>query len=296
MTSPRQALRRLGRVPAKRLGQHFLIHQATAERIAASIDPGPGDVVVEIGGGLGALTAPLSRSGARVIAVEIDAELAAFLRQELLAEAPEESLAILCIDILQLDLGELYHRFQRKLKIIGNLPYNISSPVLFKLMESGQCLERAVLMLQDEVAERLLAEPGSRDHGILSVMMAYHCERRRLMRVRASQFYPPPKVDSTVVSLILRPWPEPPRVEPNWLLRVVKAAFAYRRKTLKNSLLTGDLPGLSPEVLETILQEAEIESRRRPESLTVQEYLRLAEGLGQRGTRNAERGMRRREI
>jgi 16S rRNA (adenine1518-N6/adenine1519-N6)-dimethyltransferase len=282
MISPRRALTRLSRRPTKGLGQHFLIHRATAEKIAAAIRPGPGDVVVEIGAGLGALTSPLSKSGACVVAVEIDGELARFLRDEVLAEAPRELVVVLAKDILEVDLPALSERWGRKLKVIGNLPYQISSPVLFRLIEGASCIEEAVLMLQAEVAERLLAEAGDRDHGILSVMAAYHCDRDLLMRLKPSQFYPPPKVDSAVVHLVFRPWPKEPRVDVDWLLKMVKAAFSHRRKTLRNSLMSGSLPGLTEGTLAEALGDSGIEPRRRPETLTVEEYVNLAFALGRR--------------
>ncbi|HYA03056.1 MAG TPA: 16S rRNA (adenine(1518)-N(6)/adenine(1519)-N(6))-dimethyltransferase RsmA [Syntrophobacteria bacterium] len=282
MISPRLALKRLGRQPAKGLGQHFLIHRATAERIAAAIRPGTGDVVVEIGAGLGALTLPLCRSGARVVAVEIDRRLAAFLRDEILPDVPGDLFTVLAADILEVDLYSLSARWDRKLKVIGNLPYQISSPVLFKLMEAAPRMEEAILMLQKEVAERLLAKGGSRDHGILSVMVAYHCERCRLMRLRPSQFFPPPKVESTVVHLVFRPWPREPRVEVGWLLKVVRAAFSHRRKTLRNSLMGGSLPDLAVETLDAALDDAGIQPGRRPEGVTVEEYVRLAHAMATR--------------
>jgi 16S rRNA (adenine1518-N6/adenine1519-N6)-dimethyltransferase len=280
MISPQQALKTLGRRPSKSLGQHFLIHQATAEKIVGAINPEPGDVVVEIGAGLGALTVPLSRSGARVIAVEIDPELAAFLWREFQTKIREETLSVECIDILKLDLAGLHDRFQTKLKIIGNLPYNISSPVMFKLMGVAPCIQEAVLMLQDEVAERVLAGPGSKDNGILSVMTGYHSERKRFMRVKPSQFHPPPKVDSQVICLKFRACPLTPKVEPHYLLEVVKAAFSHRRKTLRNSLLASNLLDLTPDSVSAVLADASIEPRLRPENLDLQDFLRLAHTLG----------------
>ena len=290
MISPRKALERLSRRPVKGLGQHFLIHRATAEKIAATIRPGPGDVVVEIGAGLGALTSPLSKSGACVVAVEIDGELARFLRDHVLVEAPRDLVVVLGRDILDVDLLSLSERWGRKLKVIGNLPYQISSPVLFRLMEGASCIEEAVLMLQAEVAERVLAEAASRDHGILSVMAAYHCHRRRLMRLKPSQFYPQPKVDSTVVHLAFRPWPKQPQVDVEWLLSVVKAAFSHRRKTLRNSLMAGSLPGLAEGTLDQALADSGIEPRRRPETLTVEEYVNLAFMLGRSAPRGEAEG------
>ena len=280
MISPQQALKTLGKRPTKSLGQHFLIHQATAGKIAAAIHPEPGDVVVEIGSGLGALTLPLSKSGARVIAVEIDSELAAFLHRQFRAKTGEETVGVECMDILKLDLVALHDRFKRKLKIIGNLPYNISSPVLFKLMEGADCIHEAVLMLQNEVAERVLAGPGSKDNSILSIMAAYHSERKRFMRIKPSQFHPPPKVDSQVICLTFRKCPLTPRVESPWLLQVVKAAFSHRRKTIKNSLLASNLPDLTPESVSVVLADASIEPQLRPENLDLQDFLRLAHTLG----------------
>ena len=280
MISPQQALKTLGKRPTKSLGQHFLIHQATAGKIAAAIHPEPGDVVVEIGSGLGALTLPLSKSGARVIAVEVDSELAAFLHRQFRAKTGEETVGVECMDILKLDLVALHDRFKRKLKIIGNLPYNISSPVLFKLMEGADCIHEAVLMLQNEVAERVLAGPGSKDNSILSIMAAYHSERKRFMRIKPSQFHPPPKVDSQVICLTFRKCPLTPRVESPWLLQVVKAAFSHRRKTIKNSLLASNLPDLTPESVSVVLADASIEPQLRPENLDLQDFLRLAHTLG----------------
>jgi len=282
MISPQQALKTLGKRPTKSLGQHFLIHQATAGKIAAAIHPEPGDVVVEIGSGLGALTLPLSKSGARVIAVEIDSELAAFLHRQFRAKTGEETVGVECMDILKLDLVALHDRFKRKLKIIGNLPYNISSPVLFKLMEGADCIQEAVLMLQNEVAERVLAGPGSKDNSILSIMAAYHSERKRFMRIKPSQFHPPPKVDSQVICLTFRKCPLTPRVESPWLLQVVKAAFSHRRKTIKNSLLASNLPDLTPESVSVVLADASIEPHLRPENLDLQDFLRLAHTLAKK--------------
>ena len=279
MISPQQALKILDRRPAKGLGQHFLIHQATAEKIAAAIHPEPDDVVVEIGAGLGALTLPLSESGAQVIAVEIDAELATFLRKEFQEKRGVKGVKVECQDILKMDLFSLHEQFQRKLKIIGNLPYNISSPVLFKLMEAASCIKEAVLMLQGEVADRVLAGSGSKDYGILSVITAYHTESRRVMRLKPSQFHPPPKVDSQVISLTFRECPLTPKVDSSWLLTTVKAAFSHRRKILRNSLLASNLSNLTPESVSAALEESSIKPHRRPESLTLEEFLRLAKAL-----------------
>ena len=275
MTSPQKALKILGRKPSKSLGQHFLLHQATAEKIAGIINPRPGDVVVEVGAGLGALTLPLSKSGAYVIAIELDQGLAEFLRKEI----REKSVRVECTDILKFDFIKLHQYVNKQLKIIGNLPYNTSSPIVFQLMEAAPCIQEAVLMLQAEVAERVLAAPGGREYGILSVMARYHSELSRVMRLKPSQFHPPPRVDSQVVSFTFRPCPLKPKVESSWLLQVVKAAFSHRRKTIRNSLLASNLAKQTPEVVDISLKNAAIEPSQRPESLALEDFLRLAEAL-----------------
>jgi 16S rRNA (adenine1518-N6/adenine1519-N6)-dimethyltransferase len=153
---------------------------------------------------------------------------------------------------------------------------------MFKLMGVAHCIQEAVLMLQDEVAERVLAGPGSKDNGILSVMVGYHSERNRFMRVKPSQFHPPPKVDSQVIRLKFGTNPLTPRVEPHYLLEVVKAAFSHRRKTLRNSLLASNLPDLTPDLVGEVLAEASIEPRLRPENLDLQDFLRLAHTLAKK--------------
>ncbi|MBW2072461.1 MAG: ribosomal RNA small subunit methyltransferase A [Deltaproteobacteria bacterium] len=282
MTSPRRALKTMGRRPAKRLGQHFLVNPRTAVKIAGAIQPGPGDWVVDIGAGFGALTEPLLQSGARVMAVEIDPDLALFLGKKFSTAAAAGLLSTICMDILELDLPRLSSIVGKKLKLAGNLPYNISSPLLFKVMESAQYVERAVFMLQQEVAQRLLARPGSKEHGILSVMAAYHCERSRLMRLKPTQFYPQPRVSSMVVQLQFRPWPDTLEVDPGWLFTVVKAAFGHRRKTLKNSLRMSGLPGLTAEVAEKAARQSGIDPGCRPQSLALEEFLKLAKELASR--------------
>jgi 16S rRNA (adenine1518-N6/adenine1519-N6)-dimethyltransferase len=146
-------------------------------------------------------------------------------------------------------------------------------------MDAASCIKEAVLMLQGEVADRVLAGPGSKDYGILSVITAYHTESGRVMRLKPSQFHPPPKVDSQVICLTFRECPLTPKVDSSWLLKVVKAAFSHRRKTLRNSLLASNLSNLTVESVSTALEESSIESHRRPESLTLEEFLRLAKAL-----------------
>lgn len=275
--SPRTLLERLGRQPKKSLGQHFLTQPHQAARIVAALDLCADDVVVEVGPGLGALTGLLARDAGRLVALEVDRELADYLAGEFRGQP---GVAVLCQDVLTFDLAALAREAGRPLKVAGNLPYQITSPLLFKLTAAKEAVRLAVLMMQQEVAERLIAAPGGKDYGILSVILQYHFTLVRLFTLGPGNFYPPPKVDSTVVSLAPRR-PEPQADDPNLLARVVKAAFGQRRKTLKNSLTAGAASlGLSPEALLTTLKALGLDPGRRAETLSVAEFVALSNRLG----------------
>jgi 16S rRNA (adenine1518-N6/adenine1519-N6)-dimethyltransferase len=272
--SPQTLLNRLGLRPKKALGQHFLLHPHQARRIVAALDLTYEDTVVEIGAGLGALTGFLAPAARRVIALERDPELARFLREELLAETP--GVEVICEDVLKFDFPGAAREAGRPLAVVGNLPYQITSPLLFTLIRDLPAISQAVLMMQQEVGARLTASPGTKDYGILSVLGQYHFRVTRLFALSPGNFYPPPQVDSVVLRLV----PEtrdPAALDAALLHRLVKTAFGHRRKTLNNTLGSGaEAFGLSPEAMRALLQELGIDLKRRGETLSVAEFVAIS--------------------
>jgi 16S rRNA (adenine1518-N6/adenine1519-N6)-dimethyltransferase len=272
--SPKILLQRLGLRPKKTLGQNFLVHAHQARRIVEALELTGDEAVVEIGAGLGALTVFLAQEACRVVAVERDPALAQFLQEELCPEAP--ALEVLCQDVLRVDLLGLSRQVGAPLAVAGNLPYQITSPLLFKLMAEKAALSRAVLMMQQEVGARLLARPGTKDYGILSVLLRYHFAIQRLFSLGPANFYPPPQVDSVVLKLEPAV-ASPPARDPDLLARVVKAAFGQRRKTLNNTLTARAADfGLNPEQLRNIFADLGIDPGRRGETLDLAEFVALS--------------------
>jgi 16S rRNA (adenine1518-N6/adenine1519-N6)-dimethyltransferase len=235
-------------------------------------------VVLEIGPGLGAITVPAAKAASRVIAVDKDARIIGLLRAELLA-AGIDNVEIREADILRVNMESIAHEAARPLVVLGNLPYNISSQVIVQLIHARNRIDRAVLMFQKEMAQRICAGPGSRDYGRLSVMLGYCAQTKVVMQVRASLFFPAPKVDSTVVSIRFSGLPACPADDEALLFRVVKAAFGKRRKTLRNALSQSDL-NLDPPTCERLLVAARIDPMRRAESLSVLEFVQLSNTIG----------------
>ena len=231
-TSPKSLLLHLGLKPKKALGQHFLLHPHQARRIVAALDLDGQDTVVEIGAGLGALTTFLAQAAHRVIALERDPDLAGFLRQDLFSEVP--GVEVICQDVLEFDFRQASLTAGRPLAVVGNLPYQITSPLLFRLIEHIPAISRAVLMMQLEVGARLTAKPGTKDYGILSVLGQYYFRVTRLFALSPGNFFPPPQVDSVVVRLLPEA-PNPQAHDEALLHQLVKAAFGHRRKTLNNT-------------------------------------------------------------
>jgi len=267
--------------PRKRFGQHFLA-PVWAEKVLAAISPAPGDVFLEIGTGTGALTLPLAATGAPVLGVEIDRDLV----EDLARHAPR-NVTIMSGDFLALDvlpfLGGLEPQRPlqwtgpatpaRRFRVVGNLPYGVSSPILFRLLEihrRHQFFADATVMLQKEVADRLLARPGTKDYGVLTVMTRLRAQVTRLLDLPPGAFKPPPKVRSTVVRLTFGPAAAHVTDEAHFET-VLRTMFTQRRKTLANTLKRFD-----PHAAET-LARAGFDARRRPETLQVTEIARLAE-------------------
>ena len=265
----------------KRYGQHFL-EPAWADKLVAAIDPRPRDRFVEIGPGPGALTIRLAPRVATLVAVEIDAGLVGILQERVPA-----NVTLVHADFLQFDLRNLTK--DGAIRIAGNLPYNISSPILFKLVrdhrESGGILD-ATLMLQREVAERIEAIPGTKDYGVVSILVGLHADVRRVLTLPPGAFRPPPRVHSAVIRLDFRT-PTVGLRDEILFEQMVRSVFTQRRKTLLNALRAfAHSRGGDPR---QALKSAGIDTRRRPETLDLVELARLADAFG---TRDLGRGAR----
>lgn len=245
----------------KSLGQHFLHQRSVIDAIVRQLDPRPDDVVVEIGPGRGALTEVIAPRVRALHAVEIDRRLAGILAE---VDRGIRNLVVHQEDALSFD----YCRVASRIRVVGNLPYNISTPLLFRLLDHARCIEDMYLMLQKEVVDRMLAAPGSKRYGRLSVMLQQRCRGELLLRVAAGAFTPPPKVESAVVRLVPESVPTHPVADPAHFAELVKRAFGQRRKTLRNAL-----KGLvSTEQLEA----CGISPERRAEEIPVAQFTRLA--------------------
>jgi 16S rRNA (adenine1518-N6/adenine1519-N6)-dimethyltransferase len=273
-TSPKTILHRLGLKPKKALGQHFLLHAHQARRIVAALEVSGADTVVEIGAGLGALTGLLAQAARRVIALERDPELAEFLKNELFPETP--GVEVLCQDVLKFDFEVASREAGRPLAVVGNLPYQITSPLLFRLIELLPAIARAVLMMQQEVGARLVVQPGTKDYGVLSVLGQYYFRITRLFSLSPGNFFPPPQVESLVLRL-LPETPANPARDPGVLQQVVKTAFGHRRKTLNNTLVAHAAAfGLTQEAMHNLLVALNIDLKRRGEALTLAEFVEIS--------------------
>ena len=274
MTSPRTLLKAWNLKPKKHLGQNFLLNQALADTIVRCADLTARDHVLEIGAGLGALTIPAARQAARLVAVDKDAQLLELLRTEL-AVQKLANVELVHQDILTFDFSAFFGSWESGGVVIGNLPYNLSSQIIVQLIEARTHIRRALLMLQKEMAQRLIAPPGKRDYGRLSVMLQYCADVRVVAEAPARLFYPQPKVDSQVIQVIFKERIESPADDERLLSRVVKAGFSQRRKTLRNAL-AGTILQADHARVEVWLDQAGIDSRRRAETLTIEEFVRLA--------------------
>lgn len=278
--SARSVLAAHGLRPRKQLGQNFLSQPAVAEMIVARAGLDADERVLEIGAGLGALTVPLARVARSVIAVERDAHLTPLLREEL-ARRSVENVRIIEMDALDLDLPDVARREGGPLSVFGNLPYNISSQIVIKLIDARRHIRRAVLMFQRELAQRLTAAPGGRDYGRITALLAYCATVQRLAQVSASHFFPVPKVDSVVLEISFHgpPVDHPPHDEAR-LFRLISAAFGQRRKTIKNALSGAPL-GLGPPAVAEALAAAGIDPSRRAETLSPADFIRLEIRIGE---------------
>ena len=273
MTSPKVLLAAWNLRPKKNMGQNFLSDPSTAETIISRANLSSEDVVLEIGAGLGALTIFLARVVKKVYAVEKDRQLIKLLKAELLANRISNC-EIITKNILHMDLHAIADTTRSKITVIGNLPYGISSQILIKLIQSRSTVERTILMFQKELAQRLTAQPGGRDYGRITAMLRYCADIRILATIKASVFYPPPKVDSTVIETRFKPTAMYGPHDETMLFAVIKAAFGNRRKTLKNALAASELDIDSQTALKA-LNSAGIDPSRRAETLKPAEFVSL---------------------
>jgi 16S rRNA (adenine1518-N6/adenine1519-N6)-dimethyltransferase len=243
----------------KRFGQHFLADTSVLDAIVRAIAPRAGEALVEIGPGLGALTDPLVQRCERLTVIELDRDLAARLRKR-------AELDVVEADVLTVDFSALAERAGRKLRVVGNLPYNISSPILFHLLEAAAQVEDQHFMLQKEVVDRMAAGPGSKTYGRLSVMLQWRYEIEALFDVPPEAFEPPPRVESAVVRMV--PLTVPPAVDRALLGALVTAAFSQRRKLLRHSL--------GRWLSERGSEPGSFDLQRRAEEVPVADYLALA--------------------
>jgi 16S rRNA (adenine1518-N6/adenine1519-N6)-dimethyltransferase len=261
--------------PSKRFGQNFLVNRGVVERIVKSLAPGKDETVVEIGPGQGALTAPLIKEAGRVVAIEFDRQLAPDLLEKF---ASNSNFKLLQADALTTDFCAAIAP-DHQARVVANLPYNISTAILQRLLEQRQCLTEMVLMLQREVVDRIAAPAGSTERGYLSVLVQAYCEVERLFDVAPGSFRPVPKVWSSVIRLKVRPQTDV-QFNEKLFLSVVSAGFAQRRKTILNNLRNA--PAALQQLIKPrggvsiILCEANIQPQRRAETLTLSEWTRLA--------------------
>lgn len=273
MESPSTLLRRHRLHPKKAWGQNFLADPFIQERIAELVDPQPGETIVELGAGLGHLTSRLVGRGAKVIAVERDRDLAPILRSELGAKHPE--LEVVEADAARFDFGVVANASGGPVKVCGNLPYHLGSPILFQVMDHRESVSRLVIMLQLEVIQRIVAKPDTSNYGILSVLLQQISDVRLALNVPRGAFVPPPAVESAVMVAEMRETPLAPMNDEKQFRRIVKAAFQQRRKTLSNALRA-----LAPrEQLSEAFIGANIDPMRRGETLTVAEFAALERAL-----------------
>ena len=270
MSSPKEIIRQYAIKPRKRLGQSFLMEQNVIRNISAIAQVTKNDIVVEIGAGIGVLTEDLAQTAAKLIAVELDDQLVEVLKDKLLKY---NNVQIYSGDILKFDFGAIARDGKQKIKVIGNVPYNISSPVLFHLLSFRKIIDSFVLMLQKEVIQRLVACPGGKDYGVPSVILQMFASVEKVLDVPASCFYPRPKVESSVMKGFFLESPLVELADEDFFIRLVRDAFAQRRKMLVNNLKKSKLlEGLSDVDLKEALDAAGIDGQRRGETLSIEEF------------------------
>lgn len=253
---------------SKKLGQNFLIKRGIVDEIVHAAELTVGEPVLEVGPGIGTLTQGLAQSGADVTAIELDRRLLEVLDTTL---ASYDNVRIIHGDVLKLDVPTIMNH--KPFKVVANLPYYITTPIIMSLLESELPIERLVVMVQKEVALRMIAKPGTKDYGALSVAVQYYTEPDIVLDVPPKSFLPAPAVTSSVIRCVLRDKPPVDVIDEKLFFRVVKAGFAQRRKTFSNTMKT---TGLTRDRIEELLAKANIDGQRRGETFTLQEFADVA--------------------
>lgn len=280
-----EALKANKLAPKKRFGQNFLVHRQTAEAIVRAGGVTANDIILEVGVGLGALTIPLAAVARHVYGYEIDSGIIRFHQEQ--NDLPD-NVTLVHQDILQADFQEIAARCGGKLKILANLPYSISNPFIFTLIDNADVIDTATIMLQKEVAERLMARPRSKDYGVPTVLLASCGSVRKVMTLKPGEFHPKPKVDSVVVTIDFSDSSQLPGGDKQYNFKIfkqiVKATFNQRRKTIQNTLsgaglfntaLKQDKHANKERTLQLISQ-AGLQPTARPETLTIEDFIKLA--------------------
>lgn len=261
--------------PKKWLGQNLLVDRHYLDRIVHEASVVPGEYIVEIGAGLGALTQVLAGSGSRVIAIEIDS---GFFRELQKRFESVENVELLHADALKFNFRELAQRVGR-LRVVANLPYNVSSRLVFMFQDNSDIFSSLTIMLQQEVAERFMADPGGKEYGTLSVLLGIRSSVQRLFDIPNKAFYPIPAVSSTLIRIDFDRGPGINVSDYRLLTRLVKAAFASRRKTLRNNLKSMTAHGLSLEDIQAAAQQSAVDLGRRAETLSPQEFANFSNAI-----------------
>lgn len=285
MPTPKEIINQYGIKPRKKLGQSFLLDINIIRKIAAAANISSEDIVLEIGAGIGVLTEEIAKKARKVIAVELDKDLAGLLKEKL---GQYNNVEVHCGDILKFDFKSIAQRYNAKIKVIGNVPYNISTPLIFYLLSFRLVIADFILMLQKEVVDRLAALPNSKSYGVPSVILQMHASVEKIFNVPSTCFYPRPKVESAVIKGDFREKPFVPLDDEEFFSRLVKAAFAQRRKMLMNNLKRAKLlEDLTEAALKRALSSADIDGKRRGETLTLTEFGQLSNIL--KNTKNNRR-------
>ncbi len=274
----KEVLARYNMSAKKKFGQNFLIDGGVLEGIVEAAGVTAEDCVLEIGPGIGTLTQYLAEAAGRVVAVEIDKTLLPVLADTL---SDYDNVTVINEDVLKVDIDRIIQEYNegRPIKVVANLPYYITTPIIMKLFESGALIESITVMVQKEVADRMAAGPGNKDYGSLSLAVGFYAEANTVIDVPPSSFIPQPNVGSAVVKLTKYPEPKVKVKDSKYLFEIIRTSFNQRRKTLSNSLSNNPLLGVSRDKVTAALVEMGIDERARGETLTLEQFAELSDIL-----------------